>query len=158
SGRSSWPNCRTRSPSTCTGTCSSPELPAGRRSPIRMPPRSTTPARSWNTTFITSRTGRCSWTCSLFCRPCRLSSLDARPADHMDALPGAPGGPPPVKILNVVGARPNFVKIAPLIAEMRRHPRVEPILVHTGQHYDAVMSAQFFSDLVMPQPDFNLEV
>src|SRR2546422_2388766 len=46
----------------------------------------------------------------------------------------------PVKIVNIVGARPNFVKMAPLMRELRRQPSVVPILVHTGQHYDAVMS------------------
>jgi UDP-N-acetylglucosamine 2-epimerase (non-hydrolysing) len=64
----------------------------------------------------------------------------------------------PVKIVNVVGARPNFVKIAPLIREMRRHPDIQPILVHTGQHYDARMAGQFFEDLQIPLPDVSLEV
>lgn len=63
-----------------------------------------------------------------------------------------------MRIVNVVGARPNFVKIAPLLAEMRRHPMIEVILVHTGQHYDAQMSARFFEDLEIPPPDVNLEV
>jgi UDP-N-acetylglucosamine 2-epimerase (non-hydrolysing) len=63
-----------------------------------------------------------------------------------------------VRIVNVAGARPNFVKIAPLVREMRRHPTIVPLLVHTGQHYDAVMSEQFFGDLEIPAPDFNLGV
>ena len=63
-----------------------------------------------------------------------------------------------MRILNVAGARPNFVKIAPLVREMRRHPTIEPLLVHTGQHYDEVMSGQLFRDLEIPAPDFNLEV
>ncbi|MEW6247762.1 MAG: UDP-N-acetylglucosamine 2-epimerase (non-hydrolyzing) [Nitrospirota bacterium] len=63
-----------------------------------------------------------------------------------------------MKILNVVGARPNFIKIAPLIREMRRHPQITPILVHTGQHYDADMAGQFFEDLEIPNPDFQLGV
>lgn len=63
-----------------------------------------------------------------------------------------------MKILSVVGARPNFVKIAPLMREMRRHPSMIPALVHTGQHYDATMSDQFFTDLEIPLPDFNLGV
>lgn len=63
-----------------------------------------------------------------------------------------------MKIVNVVGARPNFVKIAPLIKEMRRYPDIEPILVHTGQHYDVSMAGQFFEDLQIPLPDVSLEV
>lgn len=63
-----------------------------------------------------------------------------------------------MKIVNVVGARPNFVKIAPLIREMRRYPDIEPILVHTGQHYDVRMAGQFFEDLQIPLPDVSLEV
>ena len=63
-----------------------------------------------------------------------------------------------MKVLNVVGARPNFMKIAPLVAAFRRRPEVRPILVHTGQHYDERMSDLFFRQLGIPQPDVNLEV
>jgi len=63
-----------------------------------------------------------------------------------------------MKILNVVGARPNFMKIAPLMAEYGRRQGVQAILVHTGQHYDQAMSRLFFSELGIPQPDVNLEV
>jgi UDP-N-acetylglucosamine 2-epimerase (non-hydrolysing) len=63
-----------------------------------------------------------------------------------------------MRILNVVGARPNFVKIAPLLREMRRHADVVPLLVHTGQHYDGAMSERFFADLEIPAPDFDLGV
>jgi UDP-N-acetylglucosamine 2-epimerase (non-hydrolysing) len=63
-----------------------------------------------------------------------------------------------VKIVNVVGARPNFVKISPLLQEMRRHPTITPLLVHTGQHYDDVMSEQFFAQLEIPTPDYHLGV
>lgn len=63
-----------------------------------------------------------------------------------------------MKILNVVGARPNFMKIAPLMAEYSRHESVQATLVHTGQHYDKVMSKLFFSELEIPEPDVNLEV
>ena len=63
-----------------------------------------------------------------------------------------------MKIVNVVGARPNFMKIAPLIREMRKHPEISPLLVHTGQHYDARMAGQFFRDLLLPPPDVSLEV
>jgi UDP-N-acetylglucosamine 2-epimerase (non-hydrolysing) len=63
-----------------------------------------------------------------------------------------------MKVLSVVGARPNFVKIAPLMAEMRKHAGIRPLLVHTGQHYDLEMSDFFFQELGIPQPDVNLEV
>lgn len=62
------------------------------------------------------------------------------------------------KILNVVGARPNMMKMAPVILAMRRHPDLNPILVHTGQHYDAQMSQIFLEQLGMGEPDFNLRV
>ncbi len=63
-----------------------------------------------------------------------------------------------MKILNVVGARPNFMKIAPLMGEYSRHKNIHAILVHTGQHYDEIMSNLFFSELGIPEPDINLEV
>lgn len=64
-----------------------------------------------------------------------------------------------VKILNVVGARPNFMKISPIIMAMNRYPgRIEHLLVHTGQHYDHRMSKVFFDELGMPKPDIDLEV
>ena len=63
-----------------------------------------------------------------------------------------------MKIVNVVGARPNFVKMSPLIREMLRHPTIVPTLVHTGQHYDDAMSARFFAELEIPAPDHNLGV
>src|SRR5437016_4477624 len=63
-----------------------------------------------------------------------------------------------MRIVNIVGARPNFVKIAPLIRAMSAEPALTPILVHTGQHYDGPMSEQFFTDLDIRPPDFNLGV
>jgi UDP-N-acetylglucosamine 2-epimerase (non-hydrolysing) len=64
-----------------------------------------------------------------------------------------------LRIVNVVGARPNFIKIAPIIAEMRkRRDRIQPLLVHTGQHYDESMSESFFEELQIPRPDINLGV
>src|SRR5215207_6450426 len=63
------------------------------------------------------------------------------------------------KILNIVGARPNFMKIAPIVREMRRRAEeFQPLIVHTGQHYDEAMSDSFFRDLGIPKPDFHLEV
>jgi UDP-N-acetylglucosamine 2-epimerase (non-hydrolysing) len=64
-----------------------------------------------------------------------------------------------MKIVNVVGARPNFMKIAPLIRAMNaRKDCIEQLLVHTGQHYDKGMSEDFFVQLGIPDPDINLEV
>ncbi|MHB8534199.1 MAG: non-hydrolyzing UDP-N-acetylglucosamine 2-epimerase [Sulfuricaulis sp.] len=64
-----------------------------------------------------------------------------------------------LKVINVVGARPNFMKMAPIIEAMNRYPaRIQHRLVHTGQHYDERMSKSFFSDLGMPKPDIDLEV
>ncbi|MGC2108077.1 MAG: UDP-N-acetylglucosamine 2-epimerase (non-hydrolyzing) [Candidatus Korobacteraceae bacterium] len=62
------------------------------------------------------------------------------------------------RIMNVVGARPNMMKVAPLVAEMRHHPELQPVIVHTGQHYDYSMSQVFFEQLNIPEPDYNLEV
>jgi UDP-N-acetylglucosamine 2-epimerase (non-hydrolysing) len=64
-----------------------------------------------------------------------------------------------LKVINVVGARPNFMKVAPVVAAMRRRAReFQPIVVHTGQHYDAQMSDAFFRDLELPEPDIHLGV
>ena len=63
-----------------------------------------------------------------------------------------------LKIFNVVGARPNLPKIAPLMLEMQRHPEIEPILVHTGQHYDENLSDIFFRQMGIPAPHVNLGV
>ncbi|MGD0061486.1 MAG: UDP-N-acetylglucosamine 2-epimerase (non-hydrolyzing) [Verrucomicrobiia bacterium] len=64
-----------------------------------------------------------------------------------------------MRIVNVVGARPNFMKMAPLMAEYARHPEdFAPMLVHTGQHYDDNMSNLFFEELHLPKPDVHLGV
>ena len=63
-----------------------------------------------------------------------------------------------MKIANIVGARPNFMKMAPLIREMGRHPEIRSTLIHTGQHYDDAMAGRFFQDLGLPVPDVALEV
>lgn len=63
-----------------------------------------------------------------------------------------------MKILVVAGARPNFMKIAPLMREMRVRPDLSVKLVHTGQHYDTRMSQLFFDELKIPRPDIELEV
>ncbi|MCM3870899.1 MAG: UDP-N-acetylglucosamine 2-epimerase (non-hydrolyzing) [Pyrinomonadaceae bacterium] len=64
-----------------------------------------------------------------------------------------------LKVINVVGARPNFMKVAPIVDAMkRREQQFTPLVVHTGQHYDAMMSDVFFRDLDLPKPDVHLEV
>ena len=78
-----------------------------------------------------------------------------------------------MKIMIVVGARPNFMKAAPVVFAIREHnarvaalsphsptaaEQIKPVLVHTGQHYDEAMSGSFFSDLGLPKPDVHLEV
>ena len=61
------------------------------------------------------------------------------------------------RIVSVVGARPNFMKVAPLHRAFRQYSgKVEHLLVHTGQHYDVNMSDTFFQDLEMPQPAYFL--
>jgi len=72
----------------------------------------------------------------------------------------------PIKVIVVAGARPNFMKVAPILHCIARHnaaatagvPRIVPFLVHTGQHYDEKMSSVFFAELGIPAPDVNLEV
>ena len=61
-------------------------------------------------------------------------------------------------ILHVVGARPNFMKAAPVLRALQSHSSVRQTLVHTGQHYDSAMSDIFFQQLGMPEPDRNLGV
>ncbi len=68
-----------------------------------------------------------------------------------------------MKLLNIVGARPNFMKIAPIIHALNNYNRsakrpIDHLLVHTGQHYDEKMSKLFFEDLNIPKPDIDLEV
>ncbi len=70
-----------------------------------------------------------------------------------------------MKIIHVVGARPNFMKVAPLVDAVKAHNatcaeacRIKQLIVHTGQHYDDKMSKLFFDDLEIPKPDINLEV
>ncbi|MCL2024357.1 MAG: UDP-N-acetylglucosamine 2-epimerase (non-hydrolyzing) [Coriobacteriia bacterium] len=64
-----------------------------------------------------------------------------------------------MKIISVVGARPNFIKIAPFVRAVKQaDTTIEHILVHTGQHYDDAMSQVFFSKLNIPMPDINLGI
>lgn len=63
-----------------------------------------------------------------------------------------------MKIAFIAGARPNFIKLAPLFDIIDKYSDIQPVLIHTGQHYDAVMSDIFFDELKLPKPDFNLNV
>jgi UDP-N-acetylglucosamine 2-epimerase (non-hydrolysing) len=63
-----------------------------------------------------------------------------------------------MRLVHVVGARPNFMKIAPVMRALERRPGVQQLLVHTGQHYDPQMSDVFFRDLDLPKPDVYLGV
>lgn len=82
-------------------------------------------------------------------------------AQHESRWPGASGAPPldlpPVKIVSVVGARPQFVKLAP-IHSAARAAGVDHIIVHTGQHYDPMLSDVFFKDLGIATPDVHLGI
>jgi len=64
----------------------------------------------------------------------------------------------PKSVHLIAAARPNFMKIAPLYHALRQQSWADPVIVHTGQHYDYSMSAAFFADLALPDPDYNLEV
>jgi UDP-N-acetylglucosamine 2-epimerase (non-hydrolysing) len=61
-------------------------------------------------------------------------------------------------IVHVVGARPNYMKIAPLMEALKGAPGIRQVLVNTGQHYDEAMSKSFLRELALPAPDRNLEV
>ncbi|MEJ2547430.1 MAG: UDP-N-acetylglucosamine 2-epimerase (non-hydrolyzing) [Gemmatimonadota bacterium] len=63
-----------------------------------------------------------------------------------------------MKIVHIVGARPNFMKIAPIMRAFERTGETEQVLVHTGQHYDEELSRYFFEDLELPRPDVDLGV
>ena len=63
-----------------------------------------------------------------------------------------------MEILHVVGARPNFMKVAPIFRALEHRSTAGQTLVHTGQHYDVSMSARFFKELEIPDPDVNLAV
>src|SRR5262249_38723186 len=60
-------------------------------------------------------------------------------------------------IAHIVGARPNYMKVAPVYAELERRGNVDQRLVHTGQHYDTLMKDVFFAELPLPKPHFQLD-
>ncbi len=65
---------------------------------------------------------------------------------------------PPAEIHLIAGTRPNFMKVAPVYHALKDQDWCQPVLVHTGQHYDPEMSAAFLADLQLPEPDYSLEV
>jgi UDP-N-acetylglucosamine 2-epimerase (non-hydrolysing) len=69
-----------------------------------------------------------------------------------------PNGTATQRILHVVGARPNFMKMAPVHRALAAYPNVQSLILHTGQHYDRLMSDVFFEDLQLPLPDVSLGV
>lgn len=63
-----------------------------------------------------------------------------------------------MKVLTVVGARPQFIKHAPVARALAEHGEIDSVLIHTGQHFDAAMSSVFFDELAIPSPDLNLNI
>lgn len=63
-----------------------------------------------------------------------------------------------MKIVTIIGARPQFIKAAALSREFKRHPSIQEIIIHTGQHFDANMSDIFFSEMEIPHPNYHLEI
>ena len=63
-----------------------------------------------------------------------------------------------MKLVSIVGARPQFVKLAPLTRAFEQHAQIQHSIIHTGQHYDDKMSAVFFDELELPKPDLNLDI
>src|SRR5689334_6683836 len=86
--------------------------------------------------------------------PVRRAQPDANASIHSGQYPSSIM----VKLICVGGARPNFMKLAPLLKALREAGDFQVILVHTGQHYDEKMSGQFFRELGIPTPDYHLEV
>lgn len=80
------------------------------------------------------------------------------PLVAMSAPPLRPPGQTTLRLACVVGARPNFMKMAPLLRALARFPQVQATLIHTGQHYDQNLSDVFFAELGMPRPHLSLDV
>ena len=63
-----------------------------------------------------------------------------------------------MKLLTIIGARPQFVKAAALSREIKKYPQLQEIIVHTGQHFDANMSDIFFEEMEIPTPHYHLNI
>ena len=63
-----------------------------------------------------------------------------------------------MKLLTIIGARPQFVKASALSREIKKHPELQEVIIHTGQHYDTNMSAIFFAEMEIPKPDYHLNI
>jgi len=63
-----------------------------------------------------------------------------------------------MKIVTILGARPQFVKAGSVSREIANHPEIKEIIVHTGQHFDKNMSDIFFDEMKIPKPDYNLNI
>ena len=63
-----------------------------------------------------------------------------------------------IKIVTILGARPQFIKASALSREFKKHPEIEEIIIHTGQHFDANMSEIFFTEMQIPEPKYNLDI
>ena len=63
-----------------------------------------------------------------------------------------------MKVVTIVGARPQFVKAAALSREFKKHTNIEEVILHTGQHFEANMSEVFFEEMEIPKPKYNLGI
>ena len=145
-----------------TAVATAPPLP--RRQFTQRPPptrsrtlleRSTAVEEPWSGLAQAGRPGDKSTSVGVACQ-----RGPAPPSRHRRAppLPPATWDNRPVKIASVVGARPQFVKLAPIARQFADAGDIEHSIIHTGQHYDPAMSRVFFQDLGIPEPDVNLGV
>ena len=120
--------------------------------PLTLAPAALSPAEDASLSLDTQAHMRLARCCCII-----TNSHPARPYfGPRDRLP-LPGAQL-MKILHVVGARPNFIKVAPVLRAFRPFPQIKQLLVHTGQHYDLRMSKVLFHDLGIPEPEVNLGV
>ena len=63
-----------------------------------------------------------------------------------------------MKIVTIIGARPQFIKAGTVSREIAKHNNIQEVIVHTGQHFDANMSDIFFDEMKIPKPDYNLAI
>ena len=62
------------------------------------------------------------------------------------------------KVVTITGIRPDFIRMSEVFKKLDQHPNIEHIMIHTGQHYDELLSGVFFKDLSIREPDYNLNV